>query len=97
MPPTQSHELTELVADLAVLIEVVAPPHAPALSSTTPAAVALALDAFEGAWQLADARRPRGLGSLGERVAAAGMAVLEGDPVTARRLVGVEPPARRPA
>ena len=93
MAPTESHELTELVADLAVVAEVVAPPRAPGLATIAPPQVVTALGAFEDSWQRADTQRSRGLGALGERVAAAGMAFLEGDATTARRLVSAVPDA----
>jgi hypothetical protein len=84
MNPTEPHELTELVADLAVVAEAVVP--GARLPLAAPPAVLGALGGFEEAWSGDDAERAARTARLSESIAAAGMAFLEGDPLTAKRL-----------
>lgn len=85
MAPAESLELAELVADLTAVIDVVAPAVRTASFATAGEPVAAALAAFERAWiPPADGAR---LVDLSRTVAAAGMALVEGDPVTVRRLI----------
>ncbi|MBO9533161.1 MAG: hypothetical protein J7513_09335 [Solirubrobacteraceae bacterium] len=90
MIPTESHELAELVADLTVVIDVVAPPHPPAAIEAG-GTVGPALASFAAAWCPLAGARTAAIADQAVRIAAAGMALVEGDPVTARRLIASEP------
>lgn len=81
--------LSGYVSHVAAVVDDLTAPQTPHADQIAPG-VADALTAFSAAWAPCAEEAVAGeLGELGRRIAAAGMALVEGDPSTAGALIGV--------